>query len=104
LLARQAAREVIAEVAVPESAGVEITSNTGGEINEQSTEAVRGPSAVFIDQGSSRVFSSKREDRETRIAAGQLVAHELGRQWRIEPDEIERFLATRSSWQRRFVP
>ena len=37
------------------------------------------------------------------IAAGVLVALKLGRQWRIEPDEIERFLATRSSWQRRYV-
>ena len=37
------------------------------------------------------------------IAAGQLVAHKLGRQWRIPPDEIERFLATRSSWKRRYV-
>jgi excisionase family DNA binding protein len=37
------------------------------------------------------------------IAAGQLVAHKLGRQWRISPDEIERFLATRSSGKRRFV-
>jgi excisionase family DNA binding protein len=37
------------------------------------------------------------------IAAGVLVAHKLGRQWRIAPDEIERFLATRSSWKRRYV-
>jgi excisionase family DNA binding protein len=37
------------------------------------------------------------------IAAGQLAAHQLGRQWRITPDEIERFLATRSSWKRRYV-
>ena len=36
------------------------------------------------------------------IAAGQLVAHKLGRQWRIAPDEIERFLATRSSGKRRY--
>jgi excisionase family DNA binding protein len=37
------------------------------------------------------------------ISAGLLTAHQLGRQWRITSDEIERFLATRSSWQRRFV-
>lgn len=37
------------------------------------------------------------------IGSGQLLAHQLGRQWRIAPDEIERFLATRASWQRRLV-
>lgn len=37
------------------------------------------------------------------ISSGQLVAHQLGRQWRIAPEEIERFLLTRSSWQRRLV-
>ena len=36
------------------------------------------------------------------IAAGLLIAHKLGRQWRIAPDEIERFLATRSSWKRHY--
>lgn len=34
------------------------------------------------------------------IKTGQLRAHQLGRQWRIAPDEIERFLATRYTWQR----
>jgi excisionase family DNA binding protein len=29
------------------------------------------------------------------IESGQLEAHRLGRQWRIAPEEIERFLATR---------
>ena len=29
------------------------------------------------------------------IESGQLEAHQLGRQWRIAPEEIERFLATR---------
>jgi excisionase family DNA binding protein len=37
------------------------------------------------------------------IETGQLGAHRLGRQWRIAPEEIERFLATRSIWQRRLV-
>jgi excisionase family DNA binding protein len=34
------------------------------------------------------------------ITAGDLRAHKLGRQWRIAPDEIERFLATRSNHAR----
>ena len=29
------------------------------------------------------------------IESGQLEAHQLGRQWRIAPEEIERFLVTR---------
>ena len=37
------------------------------------------------------------------IQSGQLEAHQLGRQWRIAPEEIERFLATRRIWQRRLV-
>ena len=37
------------------------------------------------------------------ITSGQLHAHHLGRQWRIAPDEIERFLATRASWQCAYV-
>lgn len=37
------------------------------------------------------------------IAAGHLRAHCLGRQWRITAEEIERFLMTRASWQRRYV-
>ena len=37
------------------------------------------------------------------IETGQLDAHQLGRQWRIAPEEIERFLATRRVWQRRLV-
>jgi excisionase family DNA binding protein len=36
------------------------------------------------------------------IASGELHAHRLGRQWRIAPEEVERFLATRAIWQRRF--
>ena len=38
------------------------------------------------------------------IRLGLLNAHQLGRQWRIAPEEIERLLATRASWQRRLVP
>jgi excisionase family DNA binding protein len=37
------------------------------------------------------------------IASGELHAHKLGRQWRLAPEEIERFLATRAIWQRRYV-
>jgi excisionase family DNA binding protein len=37
------------------------------------------------------------------IETGQLGAHRLGGQWRIAPEEVERFLATRSIWQRRVV-
>jgi excisionase family DNA binding protein len=33
----------------------------------------------------------------------QLRAHQLGRQWRIAPEDLESFLLTRASWQRRFV-
>jgi excisionase family DNA binding protein len=33
----------------------------------------------------------------------QLRAHRLGRQWRIAPEDLESFLLTRASWQRRFV-
>lgn len=32
------------------------------------------------------------------IAAGDLRAHQLGRQWRIGSDEVERFLYARSNW------
>jgi excisionase family DNA binding protein len=38
------------------------------------------------------------------IAKGDIEAHKLGRQWRISPEEVERFLATRKSWQRHIVP
>jgi excisionase family DNA binding protein len=38
------------------------------------------------------------------IASGELHAHRLGRQWRIAPEEVERFLATRAIWRRRFDP
>ena len=38
------------------------------------------------------------------IAGRELRAHLLGRQWRIAPDEVERFLATRAIWQRRYGP
>jgi excisionase family DNA binding protein len=48
-------------------------------------------------------FSVNQKTVRRWIAAGQLVAYKLGRQWRIPPDEIERFLATRSSWKRGFV-
>ena len=34
------------------------------------------------------------------IKAGELNAHQLGRQWRISPEDINRFLATRGN--RRF--
>ena len=59
--------------------------------------------AAFVDQGGSRVFRVSEKTVRRWIAAGVLVAHKLGRQWRIAPDEIERFLLTRASWQRRYV-
>ena len=37
------------------------------------------------------------------IACGDLGAHQVGRQWRISRKEIERYLATRSSWHRHGV-
>ena len=37
------------------------------------------------------------------IESGQLEAHQLGRQWRIAPEEIERFLSARRAWQHRAV-
>jgi excisionase family DNA binding protein len=48
-------------------------------------------------------FSVSEKTVRRWIDTGQLAAHRLGRQWRITPDEIERFLATRSSWRRRYV-
>jgi len=33
------------------------------------------------------------------IKAGELSAHQLGRQWRISPEDINRFLATRGNWR-----
>ncbi len=37
------------------------------------------------------------------IAAGDLRAHRLGRQWRISPEDINQYLATRGNWQRSYV-
>jgi excisionase family DNA binding protein len=37
------------------------------------------------------------------IDSKQLRALRLGRQWRIAPEDLESFLMTRASWQRRFV-
>jgi excisionase family DNA binding protein len=37
------------------------------------------------------------------IDSKQLRALRLGRQWRIAPEDLESFLRTRASWQRRFV-
>ena len=50
-----------------------------------------------------RYFSVSEKTVHRWIDAGQLDAHQLGRQWRIAPEEVERFLATRRIWQRRLV-
>jgi excisionase family DNA binding protein len=63
-----------------------------------------GPAARLLSIKEAAEFFSVSEKTVRRwIATGQLAAHRLGRQWRITPDEIERFLATRSSWRRRYV-
>jgi excisionase family DNA binding protein len=63
-----------------------------------------GRVARFLSIKETAEFFSVSEKTVRRwIDTGQLAAHRLGRQWRITPDEIERFLATRSSWRRRYV-
>ncbi len=45
-------------------------------------------------------FGVSEETVRRWIDSGQLDAHQLGRQWRIAPEDIERFLATRRKTNR----
>ena len=104
LLARQAAREAIAEVAVTASAGVGATA-IRGEKSMSSPSRQSGRAARFLSIREVAAYCAVSEKTVRRwIDRRQLLAHQLGRQWRIAPEEIERFLLTRASWQRRFVP
>jgi excisionase family DNA binding protein len=62
------------------------------------------PARMISIRQAAQFFGVSEKTVSRWIASGALHAHKRGRQWRIAPEEIERFLATRAIWQRRFVP
>ncbi len=66
------------------------------------TFPTKAPSLLSISEVAAYFQVSKKTVRRW-IASESLHAHQLGRQWRVAPEEIERFLATRAGWERRYV-
>jgi excisionase family DNA binding protein len=62
-----------------------------------------GPQPLLSIRQAAAFFGVSEKTVRRRIAAGHLRAHLIGRQWRIAPEEVERFLLTRSNWHRCFV-
>ncbi len=60
------------------------------------------PSPMLSKRQAAAFFGVSEKTIGRWISSGDLRAHRLGRQWRIAPEEIERFLATRAIWQRRY--
>lgn len=53
------------------------------------------PSRMRPIRGVAEFFGVSVKTVRRWIESGELKAHQLGRQWRIAPEDIERFLATR---------
>lgn len=62
------------------------------------------PSPMLSKRQAAEFFGVSEKTIGRWIASKDLRAHRLGRQWRIAPDEIDRFLASRAIWQRRYGP
>lgn len=62
------------------------------------------PSPMISKRQAAEFFLVSEKTVGRWISSGESHAHRLGRQWRIAPEEVDRFLATRATWQRRFVP
>lgn len=70
----------------------------------QKNNAFAPPLQQFISKKQTAVLLGVSEKTIGRWIEDQtLLAHKLGRQWRIALDDIEEFLAKRKSWHRTYV-
>jgi excisionase family DNA binding protein len=68
------------------------------------TSRKAGRAARLLSIGKVAAYCAVSEKTVRRwIDREELRAHQLGRQWRIAPEDLESFLLTRASWQRRFI-
>ena len=71
-------------------------------MSDLSSQSKRGPRLLSIQDAAEFLrVSTKTVGRW--INAGELKAHRLCRQWRIAPEDLDQFLATRGNWQRAYV-